>query len=159
MTTSLPDAPWVGREMLRQVELRLAAQAAALTALEARAASLINLAGAGTLALGAAAASAPQPLAMGAAVAAGALLTAALLLFLALRASPRWGTVGLSATTVAAYDGHDQDASLRVMAAFLDQGRLGNTARLNSLAGALAWGCRLILFAPALGGLVALAAR
>jgi hypothetical protein len=150
---------WLGKEMLRQVELRLAAQATALAALEARAAGLLNLCGAGSLAAAAAIFTAQPHLAKGALAAGLMLLGAAIVLLVALRARPGWGVVGIRVTDMGDYGDSTQEDCLRVMAQALDKSVPGNSARLNSLGAALRLAERLILAAPVVGGLVVLAAR
>ena len=83
MTDEQAPAPWLGKEMLRQVELRLQAQATALAALEGRAAGLLTLCGSGILALGATVVAAQSPAWQhGALTAVAMLLLAAIILMI-----------------------------------------------------------------------------
>ena len=150
---------WLGKEMLRQAELRVSAQAAVLSALEARAASLLNLCSGGVLAAGAAMFTAAKPLGYVAAVVAAVLVGAGAHLLYALRARSGWLVPGFRPKDLAPYAEFEQDESQRAMAASLDDGIPSNSARLDTLGAAVNLAAWVVLLAPVIGGVAALFLR
>ena len=144
--------PWLGKEMLRQVELRLANQAANLAAMEARAVGLVNVCVAGTLALGAVvfAPQASPDMAAGAAVAAVSLMIAGGVLLVALWPR-RWGVSGIRAHEVADWHSRPQDHALRAFAVARDGTIERNKVRLDAMGTALRVASAMVWMAPIAG--------
>ncbi len=158
MTEPKTDA-WLGKEMMRQAELRLAAQATALAAMEARATSLLGVCAASVVALGAAAASTwptSPAKAVAAAVVAISLFSAAIILMRAMRPRPGWGVPGIDPADMSGYEAFAQEECLKVMAGTLSQTLGANSPRLQMFGRALNIAAILMVAAPVFGAITLL---
>lgn len=143
---------WLGKEMLRQGELRLASQAASLTSMESRATNLLAFCGAALIALGAAVVTAGCLRGVAAGGTAVLIFAAAAHLLLGLK-PVAWGVAGLQPAELRGWDdARRQDAALRVWAKVLDKTINRNKMRLDDLGRRLWNAVRLVLAAPFAGG-------
>lgn len=142
---------WLGKEMLRQAELRLQAQAAALAALEGRAGGLLAICGPGILAVGAAIVTRTSPAWFAGALVTGGLLFIAAAILVVFLWPQDWGVVGIDPKHMAVYAECEENDCLAAMAESLSDSVGPNARRLRRLGAAVKLATVLLLLAGPAG--------
>jgi hypothetical protein len=150
---------WKAREAVRQGELRLGAQAAVRTALEARATALTGWAAAALLALAAGGAAAADARAALAAIVAGSILFAAAALSVQAARPRDWGMAGYSPQAIQAAGLATELETLEAIADGISPAILKNNDRLERMGAAIRVSGGLLLAAPVAGAAVYAALR
>lgn len=145
---------WRAKEAVRQGELRLVAQAAVRTALEARATAITGWAAAGLLALSAAAAAAADWSArLGVGVAASILFGAAAACIHVARPRQDWSMTGYDPRLIVGHASGTELEILESMADGISPGFQVNNAHIARTGTALRWAGWLLIASPIAGAI------
>lgn len=142
---------WKAKEAVRQGELRLGAQAAIRTALEARATALTGWAAAALLAISAAGATTPEWQPRAAATVAGSLLFLAAAISIHAARPRDWGVAGYAPQAIVDAELPSELETLEAIADGISPAILSNNDRLEAMAATMRWAGTLLLAAPIVG--------